>query len=70
MEWVRYDFSEPTAVSRLEVYCFDDEGTGECRVPDSWQAYYRAGGEWEKIPGIREYGTAKDRFNIQGSGNP
>lgn len=62
-EWVQYEFQQPTKVSAVEVYWYDDTGTGECRVPKSWQVFYREGGEWKPVRAPSGYGSEKDRYN-------
>lgn len=63
-EWVRYEFDAPRRVQRCAVYWFDDRATGGgCRVPVSWRLLYLEGDSWKPVAGVREYGTARDRFN-------
>ena len=62
-EWVQYDFKEPTKVSAVEVYWFDDTGTGQCRVPKSWKLLCKNGNEWKPVTAKSDYGTVKDQFN-------
>jgi DUF1680 family protein len=63
LEWIQYDFERQVAVSETSVYWFDDTGGGECRVPQSWCVYYKAGGAWIPVRNAGEYGTAKDAWN-------
>ena len=53
----------PTSVSEVEVYWFDDTGSGECRVPASWRVLYKDGEEWKPVEGAEPYGVEKDRYN-------
>lgn len=62
-EWLQYDFIQPTKVSAVEVYWFDDTGRGACRVPKSWQVSYRHDGQWKPVAQSSGYGVEKDRFN-------
>ncbi len=62
-EWVQYDFKAPAKVSAVEVYWFDDTGTGSCRVPKSWRILFKEGNEWKPVTAKSEYGTKKDQFN-------
>lgn len=62
-EWVQYDFTQSERVSSAEVYWFDDEGTGACRVPQSWTLTYYDGTKWLPVANASGFGTAKDRFN-------
>ena len=61
-EWIQYDFAEPTTVSKVEVYWFDDTGRGSCRVPQSWKLLYRDGDAWKSVKTSAEFSTDKDRF--------
>ena len=36
-EWLEIPFAKARNVSSLEVYWFDDTGSGQCRVPGSWR---------------------------------
>jgi len=63
VEWVQYDFKQPSIVSEVEVYWFDDTGRGECRVPASWKVFYRSGNEWMPVKAHEPYGTEKDQYN-------
>ncbi|MGE5295250.1 MAG: glycoside hydrolase family 127 protein, partial [Solirubrobacterales bacterium] len=40
-EWLQFEWNKPQKVSGVRVYWFDDTGSGECRVPQSWQVLYR-----------------------------
>ncbi len=62
-EWVQLDLAEPTTVSAVEVYWFDDTGVGSCRVPASWRLHYRRDGAWHPVETGSVHGTEKDRFN-------
>jgi len=62
-EWVQYDFESPRQISGVEVYWFDDTGSGSCRVPESWRALYKAGGEWKPVEGASEYSSKTDAYN-------
>ena len=62
-EWVQYDFEQPATISEVEVYWFDDTGRGECRVPESWQIFYRSGEAWMPVRNVDPYGVAKDTYN-------
>jgi DUF1680 family protein len=62
-EWVQYDFAKPAKVSAVEVYWFDDTGIGECRLPKSWQLFFRDGGEWKPVEHPSGYGCAANRYN-------
>ena len=62
-EWVEYAFAAPATVSESEVYWFDDTGTGECRLPASWQLFFKDGDDWKPVETSESYGVAKDKFN-------
>jgi hypothetical protein len=62
-EWVEYAFEAPSRVSGVEVYWFDDTGSGECRVPASWRVLYKDGEEWKPVANAGPYGVEKDRYN-------
>ena len=62
-EWIQYDFSGEVEVSSVEVYWFDDSGTGACRVPASWELFYRINDQWLPVECRQPFGLEKDRFN-------
>ncbi len=62
-EWVQYRFEEPKAVSGVEVYWFDDTGSGECRVPQSWRLLALVDGQWVPVQTEESYRTETDKFN-------
>ena len=63
VEWIQYDFAEPTTVRGVEVYWFDDRQTGHCRVPQSWRVFARINGTWQPVDTPSEFGIELDRFN-------
>ncbi len=59
-EWVAYEFAQPTQVREATVSWFDDTGSGECRLPQSWRLLYRAGdGAWRPVEGVADYPIRK-----------
>jgi len=62
-QWVQYDFAKPARVSAVEVYWFDDTGIGECRLPKSWQVFYREKEEWKPVTHPSGYGCEANRYN-------
>jgi hypothetical protein len=62
-EWIEYALAKPERVSEVEVYWFDDTGTGQVRVPAAWRVLYKDGDAWKPVEGVTEYGVAKDRYN-------
>lgn len=66
-EWIQIDFENPTEVSGVSAYWFDDTNEGECRVPESWKVFYmEEAGKWRAVyPTIEKpYGVAKDKYNL------
>ena len=63
-EWIQLEFPKPRAVSKVEVYWFDDSGHGGCRVPQSWKVVYRDGQEWKPVPNGKVEPVATNRFNV------
>lgn len=63
-EWVQFEWDKPVKVSCLKVYWFDDTGTGECRIPESWQILYRdETGQLRPVENTTLYTVEKDQFN-------
>ena len=63
-EWLEYTFDEPRTISSVEVYWFDDSGSGGgCSVPANWRVVYREAGEWKPMEATGDFGVAKDQFN-------
>jgi DUF1680 family protein len=64
-EWVQYDFAEPSRVSAVEVYWWDDatRQKGGCLVPQSWRLLYRDRDQWKPVSNPSPYGVKMDRFN-------
>ncbi len=62
-EWVEYDLPKPQTFSSASVYWFDDTGSGQCRVPQSWRLTYKDGDTWKPVQGAGSYGTAPDVYN-------
>jgi len=63
-EWIQYDFDQPTKVSAVEIYWFDDTGRGACRVPQSWKLLSRDGQQWKPVETQDSLGVEKDRYNV------
>jgi len=60
LEWIVYEFPEPTTVKAVKVWWFDDTGTGECRVPVSWRVLYRTdANNWVPVPNPSAYEIRK-----------
>jgi hypothetical protein len=62
-EWVQYDFPQPKSVSSVEVYWFDDTGSGQCRIPKSWRLFYRDGSEWKPVSNASVPAVTNDQWN-------
>lgn len=63
-EWVQYDFDQPTKVSAVEVYWWDERRiNAHCRVPQSWRLLYKDGSEWKAVPPTNDFGTKMDQYN-------
>jgi hypothetical protein len=63
VEWVEYSFTQSSTVSEVELYWFDDTGTGQCRVPKSWRLLYKDGESWKPVDTSESFGVEKDRYN-------
>jgi DUF1680 family protein len=64
-EWLSYRFAKPRSLASMEVYWFDDTGSGGCRVPAEWRLLWRDGDAWKPVKLLKgeRYGIALDRFN-------
>ena len=61
-EWVEFVFTEVEEVKGVEVYWFDDEPSGRCRLPDSWRVQWRGDEKtpWQAV--AVDGPLAKDKF--------
>ena len=62
-EWMQFEFEEPTDISSIQVYWLDDTGTGECKVPQSWKAYYKDGDTFKPVKTGNGFPIEKDMYN-------
>ncbi|HOZ46643.1 MAG TPA: glycoside hydrolase family 127 protein [Candidatus Hydrogenedentes bacterium] len=63
-EWAQYAFAQPTKVSAVEVYWWDERRIqAHCRVPESWRLLHLSGDTWHAVAGASTYDTEMDRFN-------
>lgn len=63
-EWIVYEFPEASTIQSSTVYWYDDAPWGGCRVPKSWNVYYRdAQGKWTPVTGADNFGTKKGMAN-------
>jgi hypothetical protein len=60
-EWAQYDFDAARTIASIDVYWFDDRGTGGCRVPRAWRLAIKNGETFTPLPG--EYPVARDQWN-------
>jgi len=63
-EWVQLEFGQAREVSASQLYWFDDEGVGECRIPQSWKLYYRSGEAWKPVANSHQVAPAKDKWDV------
>ena len=61
-EWVEYRWKQPLNLNGTKVYWFEDEGSGECRLPVSWQVEYLDGQKWKAVKATSGYPVAKDQW--------
>jgi DUF1680 family protein len=61
-EWIQYDFRREEMVSGTRIYWFDDTGIGECRLPKSWELFYKEGEQWKPVENNSAYEVEKDRY--------
>jgi len=62
-EWAQFDFDVAKRVSAVEVYWFDDTGSGQCRIPKSWRLLYRTAAEWKPVASPTSQPPAKDGWD-------
>ena len=63
-EWIERSFPKPQKVSGVEVYWFNDTGSGgHCGLPESWTLLYRKNGQWTPVKNANAFGTEPDAFN-------
>ena len=62
-EWVQYDFDTEYTVSESSVYWFDDGPWGGCRIPLSWQLFYKSGDVWIPVKNKGDYPVQKLSLN-------
>ncbi len=61
-EWIEMTADSELSLKGIDVYWFDDEPTGRCRLPESWQVLWRTeeNAPWQAMP--CECPVAKDQF--------
>ncbi len=62
-EWVQYDFDQPTRVSGVQVYWFDDGPGGGCRLPAAWRVLVKQGDDWTPVSGASSYPVERDMYS-------
>jgi DUF1680 family protein len=62
-EYVQYDFDAAHTVSESKVYWFDDGPWGGCRIPVSYQVFYKKDDKWVPVKNTTPYTITKDAFN-------
>lgn len=63
-EWITYEFEQPETISFSSIFWYDDGPWGGCRIPKSWQIYYKDdAGEWQPMQNQTPYGTVKGQSN-------
>jgi hypothetical protein len=62
-EWLQYSFEKPETVSSVRVYWFDDRPDGGCRIPDSWQIFYKSENGWTPVQVQEKYTVTKDDWD-------
>ena len=63
-EWITYEFEQETEISRSSVIWYDEAPWGGCRIPDSWNIYYKDGnGQWIPVSGADKFGVVKGEAN-------
>ena len=61
-EWVELAIPAAENFTGIEVYWFDDEPRGGCRIPASWRVLYKGDNDTEWQPINCEYPIALDKF--------
>ena len=62
-EWLAYTWERPIDTGGVEVYWFDDTGTGGCKVPASWLVEWQDGDTWRPVDDASGYGCQLNAFN-------
>jgi uncharacterized protein len=61
-QWVEYDWSQPIATDRIEVYWFQD--AAGIRAPTACRLKYWDGKNFSDVPGSQGLGVATNTFNV------
>lgn len=61
-QWVQYEWSQPIATKKIEVYWFDDRRG--VRLPRACRLLYWNGSEWLPVPEAAGLGLEPNKFNV------
>lgn len=61
-EWLQYEWPQAVRLCSSRVYWFDDTGSGECRIPASWQLEYLDQDQWKPVQATGFYPMAVDQW--------
>jgi len=61
-EWAQYTWKKPITLASARVFWFDDTGTGECRLPASWEIQYRDQDRWVPVKARGPYPVKLDQW--------
>ena len=63
-EWITYEFPTVSTIQSSTVWWFDDGPWGGCRLPKSWNVYYRdEQGNWQPVAHPDQFGVKKGMAN-------
>ncbi|TDW17649.1 beta-L-arabinofuranosidase domain-containing protein [Kribbella kalugense] len=62
-EWIEYDLRQPVELSQVSAYWYDDTGSGQCRVPQSWRVLWLDGDTWRPVDNTTPYDVTVDQLN-------
>ena len=62
-EWISYDLRSVRELSQASAYWYDDTGSGQCRVPQSWRVLWLDGDTWRPVDNTTAYDVSLDRLN-------
>ena len=62
-EWISYDLRSVRELWQASAYWYDDTGSGQCRVPQSWRVQWLDGDTWRAVDNTTPYDVAVDRLN-------
>ncbi|MGA1237726.1 MAG: beta-L-arabinofuranosidase domain-containing protein [Limisphaerales bacterium] len=62
-EWIEWTLESRQTLSGVQVYWFDDSGTGQCRIPASWKVLARQNNQWKPVANPQTDPVAVNRPN-------